>query len=554
MRTFFSTSVAFGALFSGCLAISPGSVILTIDASFIDEDSREKLTEVGVFVCDEGSGDDCSQAENYIKFATIPVERGLKDKETLGLALKDFTGPLQVHIIAGDSATNFDEPNNGDLVAQAEATVDVEARTDLVLPLRLLPSPDDILDIPVTAGADVTDLSILSCNVGSPFVAVWSENVANDANLLGINIEADGSLSDVVEIVPLQPAVGIFEVALAADPDCDNLGFGVLALNRTDAEFNVQGATIPVANVITYQTTAAATGQNNNLTASFGENGLAFTWDQLNIADTQNNSSFFQEANEANFTAVGTPDPLRPGGGTFVTTVSNTGGIDGATVFLSDDDLANGVEATVTLIDNRTGDEVEIAQPLNGHFAFDPEVAILDSARILVAWFDCQGSDCSIVGRIVDRAGNDVSGSFPAPAAGVPGVCEEPGCFLIAEEQTNPFQLSLGVGSDGGFVVSWNFQEDSGNQNAFELQAAFFGTAGPRLNPYSGAANAASISPLDGDDFFQGDAQTIVTAAGDVVISWVDTENVSVAAAAAGVAAKLSTVRNALAPLKPSPR
>jgi hypothetical protein len=548
MRTVFSC-IAFSALFSGCLAVHPGSIILTIDASLIEEADREDLTEVGVFVCDEGTGDDCSQAENYIKFATIATERGLKADETLGLSLRSFIGPLQLRIIAGEGPTSFDEPNDG-AVAQAEATIDVEARDDLLVPLRLLPEPEDVVDLPVGAGVNVTDLSVIACDAGSPFVAVWSENIGNDANLLGVNIEANADVSGVSQIVPPQTDVGLFEVALVADPECDNLGFAILAQDRTNAFFRVQGATIPVANIVTYQSTATAAGQNNNLAASFSEEGLAISWDQFNLADLQNNASFFQQANDVNFSAIGAPQALRPAGGLFANAVTNAGGAEGVTVFLSDD--APGQAATVNIVDNLTGNFEEIATPVNGHFAFDPKVTFLDSARILVAWFDCEGNDCSIVGRIVDRAGNDLSNDFPAPADGVAGVCEEPGCFLIAEEQTNPFQLSINAGSDGGFVVSWNFQEDSGNQDAFELQAAFFGPSGPRLNPYSRAADAASVSPLNGADFFQGDVQTAVTAAGDLVISWVDTEDFS--SAPNGVAAKISLVPGALAPLASSPR
>jgi hypothetical protein len=93
----FRKSLALGSLFSGCLFISPGSVILTIDASSIEKAARDKFKEVGVFACDEGQGNDCSQIDNYSKVEAIATN-GLQERETLGLSFREFKGPLHLRL------------------------------------------------------------------------------------------------------------------------------------------------------------------------------------------------------------------------------------------------------------------------------------------------------------------------------------------------------------------------------------------------------------------------------------------------------------------------
>ena len=552
MMKIFRSSVLLGSLFSGCLAVSPGSVILTIDASSITEDDRAKLVEVGVFICDEGKGADCSQANSYDIFDTLLSEKGLKEKETLGLSLREFSGPLHVRLIAAEKNPSFTTPNDG-LVAQAEAFVDVEARDDLLVPLGLLPDPQEIIELPVGAAADTSDLSVVGCGKGDPFLAMWSENVGTTTSLIGINIDANNDLQNEARIISNLPNNRIFDVELAGDANCDNVGIGLLTRDEANGLFIVQAS--PLVNQLAFEQYQLIAQAQNNLKLSFGAEGFGLTWSAQNPnGNAAQNFSFFQEAASGDLVAIGGTTNLRPLGGEFLGAVSNAGGADGVSVFLEDGDPAID-DPAVIISDSKTGNQAFVAVSEPGHFPFDPQVAFLDNARILVSWFDCEGLDCSILGRIVDRAGQDASNKFPSPIGGIEDLCEVEGCFLIADKQNNPFDLSLGVGPDGGFVVAWRFQKDSGVADVFELQISFYGTDGPRLNPFSRAADTAAPSEVQVNDdpqISQGNIQAAITPSGDVSISWVDT--LAVSSAPIGFAAKVIVVPTGLKNLAATPK
>lgn len=519
-----------GMCFSGCLAIHPGSVILTLDLSSIEEDDRAKLTEVGVFVCDQGNGIDCSQAANYDKLEGLPAGRGLKEKETIGLSLRDFVGPLHLRLVAAEKNTAFDTPNEG-LIAQAEAFVDVESARNIVMPVTLLASPNAVSNIDINQDREITDITPIACGEGDPFRVIWSEfDGATTSVLLQADLDLNGDVGNDQTILTLNNNF-IREVKQAGDIDCDNLGVSLISFDGTnDVIFGASQA--PGSPLKNYQATPQGA---INLNMAFGAEGFTLTWEEANPnGNIAQNLAFQQKTDLDELDAIGGPTQVRNAGGAGIGgKISSAGGATGVTLFVDEDNQ------TLVLSDLLGNRQNVIAQVPTGHFPFDPQIAFLDEARILAVWFDCEADDCSILGRIVDRASQDAANQFPTPEGGVRDLCEEDGCFLIAESQSDPFDLSLGVGVDGSFVVAWRNQKNSGNENGFELQVSFYGPDGPRLNPFSGAADIAAVSPIGAqDNLSQENIQSAVTPSGDLIISWNDTQNTSDPATRLGIFSK----------------
>jgi hypothetical protein len=532
MKNFFRSSVVLGSLFSGCLAINPGSIILTLDASSIGEDVRAKLTEVGVFICDEGKGDDCSQATNYEEFSVLSSNRGLKEKETIGLSLRSFVGPIHLRLVAAESDPSFDKANSG-TIAQAEAFIQVEARDNLLMPLRLLATPLPVLRLPSTAGLDVVDASTIGCNQDEPFRAVWSEfdgvNSEVQSTSIDLAAKADPAISHLIA-----PNNIISDIEQAGSADCKTVGVGILAQNLAGDSFGAFAAKL-VAGTILPQPYQSSTELLVNMNMGFGEEGFSVSWD-ANISVDLNQSFVQTTTNLLTLAPLGQPRPLRGNGAPGLAKSSTAGGASGVSVFV---DESNQVLALLDLKANRQSALATVKVGGGQRFPFDPQVAFLDDARILTVWFDCEALDCRVVGRITDRLGQDASNDFPGLKDFAEFCTNEIGCFQIAEQQINPFDLALSVGPDGSFVVVWRFQKNSGNADGFELVAAFYGSDGPRLNPFSLAADAAAVSPA-GVNISQGNTQIAATPTGDVAISWVETTNISIAPF--GLAAKVSVI------------
>jgi hypothetical protein len=555
----FRRSLALGSLFSGCLFISPGSVILTIDASSISADDRAKLVEVGVFICDEGKGADCSQANSYDNFDTILSDKGLKEKETLGLSLRDAVGPLHVRLIAGEANPSFASANQG-LVAQAETFVEVESRGNLLVPLRLLPDPLAILELPTIPGRNLFDLSTIGCSGDQPFLAAWSEFLPDNVNGGGIAFIQTTAFDLENKVDPVNTAlteqnVIVFDVEQAGSTSCDNVGVGILKFDLLVANvfpFIAQAA--KRANALVLQTYQNNANFIANMNMGFGEDGFSVSWDSA-TADANKNLSFLQKANE-NLAPLAQAQQLRGDlGGEGLVKSTTTGGASGVSVF------TDPTNKKLVLFDLDANRQRVIANADVGRFPFEPQVVFLDAARILTVWFDCEDVDCRVLGRITDRAGQDASNNFPTPAKldqacvgdALQNELPEAGCFEIAAQQTNPFDLAVNVGTDGGFVVAWRFQANSGIADGFELQVAFYGTDGPRLNPFSRAADVAAASALDDPNVSQENIQIATTPNGDLAISWIDAVGSGVGGTRVGFSAKVVVVPGSLLSLASTP-
>lgn len=514
--------LAFGFLLSGCLLFHPGAVILTLDFSAVDPQTRSAFEEISIFFCDEDGGvRDCSNPANYNLLDSFPLSRAVREKETVGIRIGEFSGLVHFRVVASSDTPAF-LTENGLPAALGEALLDPAAPRSLTLPLVALDAEPSFLDVSTELTFDTDPIACVGAD--DPFMIVWVEAVGGINHIVAKTVDLEGNASGKQTLFDLPAGTIVDEVELAGDASCSVLGLGFIrrSLNPDNSFFTqIQGARIeglPLLNEQALSTLRSVNGRDVNLTVGFGEGGFGFVWDEDGNDDGLFGASLGQPASvtlvPGNFFNL-----LRDE--TFTTpAVSQAGG-------------ANGVVAVrdrvdeLSLVDLETGQKVPVARARPGNFVFDPQVDLLAPDRVLVAWLECPVGefDCSVEARIVDRQGNDASGDFPARGSDCAPPGSEGGCFQIADIQLNPFELGIAVGPGGTFAAAWRFQKLSSNNQAFEIQAAFYGPDGPRINPFNRAAGEASIEPIPLDPNFnltQANPKISALPDGSFVLSWID--------------------------------
>lgn len=514
----------------GCLAFHPGSVILTLDLSDVDGGVRGQLTDIAIFVCQE-DGDACANPRNFQRLNGGAPNKldGLNEAEEIGVVVRQFDGLIRVRaVVAGENAAfNPDEveaaPEGPILIA--EQTIDLDAGED-EFTIRFAPIEVIEPNIVAVSGSDgVLDTTAVACAPGGiagndPFLLAWGEGAGGlDDRLVMNTIDDKGEQSASVVILDFDDtAANPREVALAANANCSIVGVGMAVSEDSGLVSNVRGITIPELRTFDFaentQTIYHETnGASLNLSASFGGNTFFFVWDEDGDGDGSGGASFFQVA-ASNLTAA--PDsevifrnevaPNQSIGNVFsASAIRNS---PGAAIR-----RAENTQTEIALDDVLDPDPVDgiitVALSRSGNPVVDPQLQF-NGTSTLITWIECDGSDCSIQGRLI----GDLQG-FPND-----GVCSPEvggaGCFEIATGQENARDLSAAFGPDGAFVVGWT----ADNNDAGELRVSFFNPDGPRINPLTGVAGEGVVDSRAG--FVQEDTELLFSPAGDLLISWVE--------------------------------